>query len=125
MAKSVEELQFYQKAMKAAHAVSAILKRPCFQRDHRLREQLGGSSDGVVALIAEGFGQSTDRQFAQALYKSRGESKETRTHLIVARGRDYITEAELTDLCDGYNEVERMITGFIRHLEREDRRHRG
>jgi four helix bundle protein len=111
--------------MAAAHEVSAILKRSCFQRDHRLREQLGGSSDSVVALIAEGFGQSTDKQFAQALYKSRGESKETRAHLAVAKGRDYINDAELMDLCDRYNEVERMMTGFIRHLEKEDRRHRG
>ena len=120
-AKCVEELQMYQKALALAHKISAILKRPCFQRDPRL----SASSDAVASLMSEGFGQSTDRQFAQCLYKSRGESKETRTHLTVARGRDYISDEELKDFCDGYHEVEKMTTGFIRHLQREDRKFRG
>jgi hypothetical protein len=49
-AKCVEELQVYQKALDAADAVSAILKRPCFQRDHKLRDQLADSTDAVAAL---------------------------------------------------------------------------
>jgi four helix bundle protein len=124
-AKCVEELLVYQKAMDAADAVSAILKRACFQRDFKLREQLADSSDAVPSLIADGFPQSTDRFFAQLLYRSKGESAETRTHLRVARGRDYITGEELTQLCDRYHEIEKMLTGLIRHLERENRRHRG
>jgi four helix bundle protein len=124
-AKCVEELQVYQKALAAADEVSAILKRPCLQRDPRLHDQLSASSDAVPSLISEGFGQSTDRQFAQLLYKSRSESKETRTHLTVAKGRDYITERELTTVCARYHEIEKMTTGLIRHLQREDRKFRG
>jgi len=44
-AKCVEELLIYRKALAAAHEVSAILKRPCFQRDPRLHDQLSASSD--------------------------------------------------------------------------------
>ena len=124
-AKSVEELQVYQKALDASDAVSAILKRPCFQRDPRLRDQLADSSDAVPSLIADGFPQSTDRYFAQFCYRAKGESSETRTHLRVARGRDYVKSEELTALCDRYNEIEKMLTGLIRHLEKENRRHRG
>ena len=124
-AKCVEELQVYQKALDAADAVSAILKRPALQRDFKLRDQLADSSDAVPSLIADGFPQSTDRFFAQFLYRAKGESCETRTHLRVAKGRDYLTEGELTGLCDRYNEIEKMLTGLIRHLEKENRRHRG
>jgi four helix bundle protein len=124
-AKCVEELQVYQKAMDAADAVSAILKRPCFHKDPKLRDQLADSSDGVPSLIADGFPQSTDRYFAQFLYRSKVESSETRTHLRVAWGRQYVTDGELVGLCDRYNEIEKMLTGLIRHLERENRRHRG
>lgn len=125
VAKCVEELQVYQKALAAAHEISAILKRPCFQRDPRLRDQVADSSDAVPSLIADGFPQSTDRYFAQFLYRAKGESSETRTHLRVANGRNYISESELTELCARYDEVEKMLTGLIRHLERENRRHRG
>jgi hypothetical protein len=31
----------------------------------------------------------------------------------------------LVGLCARYIEIEKMMTGFIRHLERENRRHRG
>jgi four helix bundle protein len=124
-ARCLEELQVYQKALDAANAVAAILKRPCFQKDPKLRDQLADSTDAVPSLIGDGFPQSTDRYFAQFLYRSRGESSETRTHLHVAKGRGYITEDELRALCARYNEIEKMLTGFIRHLEREDRKHRG
>jgi four helix bundle protein len=124
-ARCVEELVVYQKALAAADAVSAILTRSGFQKDYKLRGQLGDSSDAVPSLIADGFPQSTDRHFAQFLYRARGESCETRTHLRIAMGRDYITEKELLELCDRYNEIEKMLTGLIRHLEEEDRRHRG
>jgi hypothetical protein len=55
-AKCVEELIVYQKAVAAADAVSAILTRPGFQKDFKLRGQLGDSSDAVPSLIADGTG---------------------------------------------------------------------
>ncbi len=124
-AKSVDELQIYQKALEAADAVSAILKRPCFQRDPRLRGQIGSSSERVASNISEGFGQSTDRHFAVYLYGSRSSSNEIRTQLRVAFGRDYISAAERDDLTQRYDEIARMTTGLIKHLRREDRKDRG
>ena len=124
-AASLEELLVYQKALAVAHEVSAILKRPCFQRDRRLFDQLTDSSDACPSLISEGFAQSTDKFFAQMCHRSKGEAKETRTHLIIANGRDYITHDELKSLCDRYEEVERMLTGLIHYLERSDWRNRG
>jgi four helix bundle protein len=124
-AAKIEDFQMYRKALEVADAVSALLKRSCFQNDVRLREQLSASSAAVPALMAEGFGLGTDQLFAQSLYRSRAESKETRTHLAIARGRDYLTAAECDALCGRYEEVERMTTGLIRHLQRENRRVRG
>jgi four helix bundle protein len=60
-AKSVEELQVYQKALIAADKISAILKQESFRSDRRLCDQLGASSESVPALIAEGFPLKTDR----------------------------------------------------------------
>ena len=124
-AKCVEELLVYQKALDAADEISAILKRDSFRRDPKLRDQLGASSDSVASLISEGFAQQTDRHFAHYLYRSRGSSSETRTHLRVAFGREHITQQELDELCGRYNEIERMLTGLIEHLQREDRKVRG
>jgi four helix bundle protein len=124
-AKSVDELQVYQKALVAADAVSAILKRPCFTRDPRLRDQMGSSSERVASSISEGFGQSTDRHFAVYLHGSRASSNEIRTQLRIAFGRDYISSQELDELREQYDEIARMTTGLLRHLRKEDRKERG
>jgi four helix bundle protein len=72
-AKCVEELQVYQKALDAADAVSATLKRSCFQSDRKLRDQLANSSDAVPSLIADGF--------------RRARTDSSRTSSIVRKGK--------------------------------------
>jgi four helix bundle protein len=124
-AKCVEELFVYQKALDAADEISAILKRPCLDKDVRLRGQLGASSERVASLISEGFAQKTDRHFASYLYMSRGSSNEMRTQLHVAWKREYLTEEELKVLRDRYAEIARMLTGLIAHLNEENRKRRG
>jgi len=124
VAKSVEELQVFQRALAAAHEISAMLGRPAFQCDRELRCQLSSASIRVVSDISEGFEQKTDRHFAKYLYDSRGGSREVRTQLLVALGRRYISATEQTRVCGIYEEIAKMLTGLIRHLEREDRKHR-
>jgi len=124
MAKCVEELLVYQKAVEASAEVSAIIQRDSFKRDPRLRDQLGSSSERVASLISEGFEQSTDRHFAQYCYRSRGSSRETRTQLVVAVQRNHIAETERVRISSMYEEIAKMLTGLIEHLETEDRKHR-
>jgi four helix bundle protein len=123
-ARCLEDLLVYQKAAAAADAVSALLTRPPLVKDRRLHEQLGASSERVGSLIAEGFGQSTDRHFAEYLYRARGSSKEVRNQMRVARGRGHITEEEQAGFADRYVEIEKMLTGLIHYLKTEDRQDR-
>ena len=125
MVKCVEELLVYQKALEAADAISAILNLEGLAKDYRLRSQLAASSERVASLIAEGFGQKTDRHFAAYLHMSKGSSLETRTQLRIARGRGYITEDMRITLSEPYFEIEKMQTGLIHRLEHDDRRNRG
>ena len=122
--RSLDEFLAYQKALDAAHAVSAILERPSFKKDFKLREQLSASSSRTPALMAEGFEQRSDRHFAHYMYLARGSAKESRVHLIVAWGRNYVTKDETDDLCARYDEIARISTGLIKHLEAEDRPNR-
>jgi four helix bundle protein len=121
---ALEDLQVYQKALAAADAISDITDRPSFRQDPALRQQLRDASARVPALIAEGHGQKTDRHFAHYLYVARGTCKEARTHLSVARGRRHITEDEQGQRTERYEEIARMLTGLIRHLETDDRKFR-
>jgi len=122
--RTLDELAVYQKALIAADAVSAIIDRPSFEKDRKLKEQLAASSSRVPALIAEGFEQKTDRHFAHYLYLARGSAKETKTHLIVAVKRRHLAATECDGLCRDYDEIARVSSGLIQHLEQEDRQHR-
>jgi four helix bundle protein len=122
---SVEELQVYQKALAAAGAISALTARRCFLDDRRLRDQLRSASGSVPAHIAEGHSQKTDKHFAHYLYIARGSTQEVRAHLLVAAGRGLVATKEGAEHERRYDEIARMLTGLIRHLEREDRVHRG
>jgi four helix bundle protein len=122
--RSLEEMHVYQKALAVADDVSAILERTEFRKDFKLHGQLSASSSRVPALIAEGYEQKTDRHFAHYLYIAKGSAKESRTHLIVAMGRKYLSKAECDPLSERYLEVARMLSGLITHLERENRQHR-
>jgi four helix bundle protein len=75
-------------------------------------------------LISEGFEQSTDRHFAQYCYRSKGSAAEMRNQLTVARDRKYMGESERIHLDVQYEEIAKMLSGLIDHLEREDRKHR-
>jgi four helix bundle protein len=125
MAKRVEELLVYQKALEASDEISDLLKSEAFAKDLRLRSQIGASSERVVSVISEGFEQKTDRHFASYLYTARGSSAETRTQLRIAERRGYVTSQKRLELDAKYEEIKRMLTGLIRHLEKENRKHRG
>jgi hypothetical protein len=122
-AKCVEELLVYQKALEASHAVSAILKRSGFDKDLRLRDQLGASSERTVSAIAEGFSQSTDRHFASYLYRSRGFEQRDQ-NAAQSRVESRLHHRRRNKRPFGSVGNRQMLTGLIAHLRREDRQSR-
>ena len=121
---ALEDLQIYQKALAEADEISAITDRPSFRHDPELRQQLRDASARLPALVSEGHGQKSDCHFADYLYVARGTCKEDRAHLSVARGRGHATEGERSQRWERYEEIARMLTGLIRHLENGDRKFR-
>ena len=117
-AKNLDDVLVYRKAIAAADEVSALLKRPVFCRDFELKDQLSRSSGRVAPLIAEGFGQITDRQMADYYGRARGSALESRGHLAKARGRSFISEAEFVSVGDKYTEIGKMLTPWINYLQR-------
>jgi four helix bundle protein len=125
MAERVEELKLWQRAEEFGKAISAIIDRPGFDRDRRLRDQLRDAADSVISNIVEGFAQPTDRAFAKYLFDAKGSMAEARTRLKLACDREYITEDEFNARNELGDEVARMTTGLIKYLIKSDRRDRG
>ena len=123
-AKTIEELQVYQKSLTAADAILAMLQRDTFRDDFDLRRQLSKGARRIPSDIAEGFEQKTDSHFAHYLYIARGAARELCAQLTVAQRRSLISESEREGIEKRYDEIARMLTGLIKYLERSDRKNR-
>ncbi len=124
-AKKLDDVLVYRKALEAADEVSAILDRPVFRKDLELKDQLSRSSGRVGPLIAEGFGQNTDRQMADYYGRARGSALECRGHLAKAAGKKFISQAESADTGSKYVEISKMLTPWINYLQRCNWKSRG
>jgi four helix bundle protein len=95
-AKNLEDVLVYQKAMNATDAVFPVLERPAVRNDFDIWDQLRRSSGSVGPLIAEGFGQVTDRHFAAYLGRARGSAYETCAQLDRAYQEIYLSNGTPT-----------------------------
>jgi four helix bundle protein len=111
--------------MKAGEAISAIVRRPVFNRNFSLKDQLSRSSGRVGPLIAEGFGQLTDRHLAVYLGRARGSVIETIGHLQECLAEDLIATPEHSTFVETYDHIGRMLTRWIHYLRDSDWKDRG
>src|SRR5688500_9955185 len=97
MAKKLEELPVYQRALEFCAAVTAILARPALRRNRQLHNQIDAANDSITANMEEGFEQSTDRLFANYLFIAKGSLAEVLGRLKTASRKGYISQEELDD----------------------------
>ena len=119
--KRVDELRVWQQAKELANAVSALADLDPLRRDFALRDQLRRASVLIVANVAEGFAQSSDRGFTRYLVIARGSTAEVRSLLILASEQRRIRSDQLESLEGMCENISRMLTTLIRYLVREDR----
>jgi four helix bundle protein len=124
-ANKLEELRVYQRALEGIDAVSPILQELLRCRDYELHKQLSESSGRIPGHIGEGFGQGSDRQFANYLCIARGSAQESRGH-IAAASKKYpaIQKNDEIHASGLYEDLTAMLTAFIDYLRRSDFRNR-
>jgi len=115
-----EDLIVWQRARDLALLVYRVTGRPAFDRDLGLRNQMRDAAVSVMSNIAEGFERYSRREFRQYLSIARGSAAEVRSQLHIARGLDYITEAEFEDLRGRCIEVSQLLGALRSSLGKAD-----
>jgi four helix bundle protein len=97
MAKHFSELTCWQLARSLKKEVTKILKKPVFESNHRLRDNLSDAASSVRRNIAEGFGRRGHKEFARFLNISLSSLKEVEDGLIECVDNEWSTEEEIAE----------------------------
>ena len=125
MGLKLEEFDAYQRSMEFWRSVNALLERPAFLKDCKLRDQIANANDSIPANFAEGSEQGTDRAFGNFLYHSKGSAGEVVARLREAHLKKLITEEDLTRHVRLGDEVCRLLAGLARYLYKSNFKDRG
>lgn len=115
-ARHFSELIVWQLSDRLRVEVLQITKRPCVQRDFKLRAQLDDAIDSVCRNIAEGFG-GTNRQFAWFLRISRRSLNEVQDELRTALLKGYVTDADLVPARRLMRRIYPAMSSLLKHLD--------
>lgn len=113
------ELKVWQKA-RILRAECAKLARGSFPKEEKylLTDQLIRSSRAITAMISEGHGRYHYQENIQRLRMARGELVETMDHFTVALDEGYINQDKFNEILEQAKEVEKMMNGYIRYLQK-------
>ena len=102
MVKSYKELVAWQKGMELVRRVYALTKNFPKVEQYRLVDQLTRAAVSVPSNIAEGFGRSTNKNFAHFVAQARGEMGKRGRRLVEEK---YTWEAVCEAMVAGCMEV--------------------
>jgi four helix bundle protein len=117
-----EDIEAWKKGREFRKAIYACGNVGEFARDFGLRDQIRRASVSITSNIAEGFERGGNREFIHFLANAKGSCGEVRDQLYAALDEQYITEKQFTSLYDQALEISRMISGFIKYLQKSDLR---
>ncbi len=113
-----EDVESWKKGRELCKMVYRMTNAEGFKRDYGLRDQIRRASVSVISNIAEGFESQNDRTFIRYLYIAKGSSGEVRAQAYVALDQGYISEEEFKLLYTLATQISRLISGFIKYLEK-------
>lgn len=116
MAKGFYELEIWKKGYELLIEIYRITVTFPKEEKYSLTNQMRNSANSVIANIAESHGRYYFADKVRVLYTSRGEGEETRSHLRVALGLEYINEKTFDFLDKEYEGLLKGISAYIRSL---------
>ena len=120
-----DRLDFYDLTVwKKAHAVCLQIyhstKNFPQEEKYSLTNQLRRAASSVTANISEGYGRYHYKDRTRFMHLARVSNKEVQNFLLLAKDLGYLDDGLFNSIWGSCNEVERLINGFIRALNRNN-----
>ena len=114
--KRFEELPCWIKARELCQAVFELINLPEFKKDFTLRNQIWDAAGSVMDNIAEGFEDSSTKEFIRFLGYSQRSSSEVQSQLYRALDCCYIKTKQFEQVYELASDCRRQIKGFRKYL---------
>jgi four helix bundle protein len=111
-----KDIRAWQAARDLVRNIYLITKQGELARDFGLRDQLRNAAVSVMSNIAEGFGRSTNADFARFLDVARASANEVQSLLVVCEDVGYLSSEVVSGLDEKSELAIRMIAGFSDYL---------
>jgi len=112
--KRFEEVIAWQKAQDLTVDIYAQFKD---LKDFDFRDQICRAVVSISNNIAEGFDRKTDADFSRFLYIAFSSCSEVKSMIYLAQRLGYINQKINNDLIDKSDEVQKLISGFIKSIK--------
>jgi four helix bundle protein len=103
-----------------AKKIYLITESGKFSKDYALRDQIRRAAISVMSNISEGMDRDGEKELIQFLSVSKGSAGELKSQLYLALDIEYIDEEKLKELMALFNEISRMLGGFIKYLKKSN-----
>lgn len=114
-----EEIEAWKSAREMVGEIGRLIRASRqLERNYALRDQLLRAAVSVMSNVAEGFGRSTDRDFAHFLDIARGSAFETQSLLYVLQDLGFLSGEEFERLYGLADRTAVLITRLARYLRR-------
>jgi len=112
--RSYKELVAWQKGMELVKLIYKLTKGFPKCEQYRLVDQLTRAVVSVPSNVAEGFGRSTNKDFAHFVSQARGSLFEVETQLLIAKDLEFVDD--ITVELELIEELSKILHGLIRKL---------
>jgi four helix bundle protein len=119
MLKSYKDLSVWQKAYQFCKDIYKATKQFPSEEKYELSSQIRKSAISVPSNIAEGYGRGTTREYLHSLFIAYGSLCEMETQLLLSGDLGFIPNGTLGTLLQDHGDIERMLKGLIKSLERK------
>lgn len=118
MDKPHKKLQVWQQSMALVIDVYRITEKFPSKEIYGLTSQIRRAAVSVPSNIAEGAARQTKKEFVNFLHIAQGSLSELDTQIELANRLGYLTDKTRTNLDSQMEQIDKMLTGLIRHLSK-------
>jgi len=110
---SYRDLRIWQEAVELALAIYRVTMIFPRHELYGLTSQMRRAAVSISSNIVEGKGHSSDGDFGRFLFHARGSLLELQTQIVIAKGLEYLTVEQASNLTQTTDDLGRGLNGLI------------